>query len=216
GATCTVHQPRRLTDPQASPVPIRRVIPRNRARREFIVSSAMQRCSDAAMTTISRWATGCYSQGFPTGRVRGVVDLRCGGLRDPRSDGQAARRGEDTGMCGIAGWGDYSADVRRDQSALTGMGATMACRGPGAQGTWTPEPVAFGHGRLAVIDIEGGRQPMRVDVDGRTVAALTYSGEVYNYQELRAELAGRGHRFRTESDTEVVLHAWLEWGEDFA
>ena len=118
-------------------------------------------------------------------------------------------------MCGIAGWADYSADLRRDHSALAGMVATMACRGPDAEGTWTEQHVAFGHRRLAVIDIEGGRQPMRVDVDGRTVAALTYSGEVYNYQELRAELAGRGHLFRTESDTEVVLHAWLEWGEDF-
>jgi asparagine synthase (glutamine-hydrolysing) len=67
-----------------------------------------------------------------------------------------------------------------------------------------------------VIDIEGGRQPMSVDAEGRTVAVMTYSGEVYNYRELRAELATRGHRFVTESDTEVVLHAYLQWGEDFA
>jgi len=73
--------------------------------------------------------------------------------------------------------------------------------------------VALGHRRLAVIDIEGGGQPMTAAADGATVAVITYDGEVYNHRELRAELAGRGHRFRTASDTEVVLHAYLEWGE---
>jgi asparagine synthase (glutamine-hydrolysing) len=81
---------------------------------------------------------------------------------------------------------------------------------------WTAPHVALGHRRLSVIDIEGGRQPMSVAIDGRPVAVMTYSGEVYNYRELRAELTTRGHRFRTESDTEVVLHAYLQWGEGFA
>jgi asparagine synthase (glutamine-hydrolysing) len=95
------------------------------------------------------------------------------------------------------------------------MTASMALRGPDAEGIWVDEHVGFGHRRLAVIDLVGGAQPMTVQRDGRTVAALTYSGEVYNYRELRAELRGRGHVFRTDSDTEVVLHAWMEWGESF-
>ncbi|MGH3602020.1 MAG: asparagine synthase (glutamine-hydrolyzing), partial [Pseudonocardiaceae bacterium] len=119
-------------------------------------------------------------------------------------------------MCGITGWVDYGHDLRGQEPVLAQMVATMACRGPDAQGMWIAPPVALGHRRLSVIDIEGGRQPMSVDAQRRTVAVITYSGEVYNYQELRAELASRGHRFRTESDTEVVLHAYLQWGEDFA
>jgi asparagine synthase (glutamine-hydrolysing) len=101
----------------------------------------------------------------------------------------------------------------------------MACRGPDASGVWLDRHAALGHRRLAVIDLEGGRQPMTVpsapsapssvEADGRTVLATTYSGEIYNYRELRDELAALGHRFRTSSDTEVCLHAYLEWGEDF-
>lgn len=67
-----------------------------------------------------------------------------------------------------------------------------------------------------MIDIEGGVQPMTAEHDGRTLAVLTYSGEVYNHRELRAELEAAGHRFRTRSDTEVVLRAYLEWGEHLA
>src|SRR4051794_29678142 len=95
------------------------------------------------------------------------------------------------------------------------MAATMALRGPDAEGVWLDRHVAFGHRRLAVIDIAGGGQPMTVDHDGATIAALTYSGEVYNYRELRDELSAHGHTFRTASDTEVVLHAYLEWGDAF-
>ncbi|PZS38105.1 MAG: asparagine synthase (glutamine-hydrolyzing) [Pseudonocardiales bacterium] len=119
-------------------------------------------------------------------------------------------------MCGITGWVDFDRDLGGQEPLLAQMVATMACRGPDAEGTWIAPHVALGHRRLSVIDIQGGRQPMSVDADGRTVAVMTYSGEVYNYRELRAELAGRGHRFRTESDTEVVLHAYLQWGEEFA
>jgi asparagine synthase (glutamine-hydrolysing) len=119
-------------------------------------------------------------------------------------------------MCGITGWVDYGRDLRGQEPVLSQMVATMACRGPDAEGMWIAPHVALGHRRLSVIDIEGGRQPMSVDAEGRTVAVMTYSGEVYNYRELRAELATRGHRFITASDTEVVLHAYLQWGEAFA
>lgn len=118
-------------------------------------------------------------------------------------------------MCGITGWVDYARDLGQQGPVLTEMVATMARRGPDAHGMWIAPHVALGHRRLSVIDIEGGRQPMIVDVDSRPVAVITYSGEVYNYRELRAELAARGHRFRTDSDTEVVVCAYLQWGEDF-
>ncbi|MFC0862024.1 asparagine synthase (glutamine-hydrolyzing) [Sphaerimonospora cavernae] len=118
-------------------------------------------------------------------------------------------------MCGISGWVDYGRDLRLERETVQAMTDTMACRGPDAEGTWFAPHVAFGHRRLAVIDIEGGRQPMVAERNGEIAAVLTYSGEVYNFRELRAELTGLGHRFRTQSDTEVVLEAYLEWGEDF-
>jgi asparagine synthase (glutamine-hydrolysing) len=91
------------------------------------------------------------------------------------------------------------------------MTETMACRGPDDSGTWIARHAALGHRRLAVIDIEGGTQPMTLDTPHGTLA-MVYSGEAYNYTELRDELRRRGHRFRTDSDTEVVLHGYLEWG----
>ncbi|GGO08932.1 asparagine synthetase B [Microbispora rosea subsp. aerata] len=110
---------------------------------------------------------------------------------------------------------DYGRDLRHERETVRAMTDTMACRGPDAEGMWLAPHAAFGHRRLAIIDIEGGRQPMTADAGGEVVAALTYSGEAYNFRELRAELERRGHRFRTRSDTEVVLEAYLEWGEDF-
>ena len=118
-------------------------------------------------------------------------------------------------MCGITGWVAFERAPSQQHEILAAMTETMACRGPDASGHWADHHAALGHRRLAVIDIEGGAQPMRVEREGREVLVTTYSGEVYNFRELRAELAALGHEFRTSSDTEVVLHAYLEWGEDF-
>ncbi|TVL90595.1 asparagine synthase (glutamine-hydrolyzing) [Streptomyces sp. SAJ15] len=118
-------------------------------------------------------------------------------------------------MCGITGWIAYEQDLSRERGTLDAMTATMTCRGPDAGGAWLDTHAALGHRRLAVIDIEGGAQPMTVARGGETALVTTYSGEVYNHRELRAELESRGHTFRTRSDTEVVLHAYLEWGADF-
>ena len=118
-------------------------------------------------------------------------------------------------MCGITGWVDFERDLRAERETLDAMIKTMTYRGPDASGLWTAPHAALGHRRLAVIDIAGGRQPMTVEEDGGTVAAMTYSGEASNYRELRAELAAAGQRFSTESDTEVVLRAYLQWGNDF-
>ncbi|GLZ50995.1 asparagine synthase (glutamine-hydrolyzing) [Actinomycetospora sp. NBRC 106378] len=121
-------------------------------------------------------------------------------------------------MCGIAGTVDFTRDFAEDRAAAAdaqAMTDTMACRGPDDEGLWTARHAALGHRRLAIIDVPGGRQPMTLDdpASGETRLAIVYSGEVYNFTELRAELEQRGHRFRTDSDTEVVLHGWLEWGE---
>ena len=115
-------------------------------------------------------------------------------------------------MCGITGWVSYDSDLRSRLHVVDDMVATMARRGPDDSGVWLRRNVALGHRRLAVIDLDGGKQPMTFHTLNGTVA-LTYSGEVYNYQELRRELIGKGHRFRTQSDTEVVLHCYLEWGD---
>ncbi|WP_336159383.1 asparagine synthase (glutamine-hydrolyzing) [Amycolatopsis sp. VC5-11] len=120
-------------------------------------------------------------------------------------------------MCGITGWVEFSGRAAAGREAVArAMTATMACRGPDAQGVWTGRHAVLGHRRLAVIDLADGRQPMAAVRDGEPVAVLSFCGEVYNFRQLRGELAARGHRFRTRSDTEVVLHAYLEWGEGLA
>jgi asparagine synthase (glutamine-hydrolysing) len=118
-------------------------------------------------------------------------------------------------MCGITGWISYQRDLAARRPVVEAMTETMSCRGPDDRGTWISGPAALGHRRLAIIDLPGGRQPMSVEAPGGTVA-MVYSGETYNFTELRAELACRGHRFTTDSDTEVVLHGYLEWGEEVA
>ncbi|MFF0777715.1 asparagine synthase (glutamine-hydrolyzing) [Streptomyces sp. NPDC003720] len=118
-------------------------------------------------------------------------------------------------MCGITGWVSYDRDLTTEATALHAMTETMACRGPDDRGTWSEGPVALGHRRLAIIDLPGGRQPMSVSTPEGAVA-LVYSGETYNFTELRRELERRGHGFTTDSDTEVVLHGYLEWGDAVA
>ncbi|MET9796598.1 asparagine synthase (glutamine-hydrolyzing) [Nocardiopsis alba] len=117
-------------------------------------------------------------------------------------------------MCGITGWIDFTHDAHQSRDSIERMTDSMLCRGPDAQGVWLTDRVAFGHTRTAVIDPGNGRQPMSVDEDGRELGVITFNGEVYNYEEIRTELRGRGHRFRTGSDTEVLLRAYLEWGVD--
>lgn len=118
-------------------------------------------------------------------------------------------------MCGITGWVSFDRDLTVETTTLHAMTETMACRGPDDRGTWVRGPAALGHRRLAIIDLPGGRQPMSLDTAEGTVA-LVYSGEAYNFTELRRELEDRGHRFTTDSDTEVVLHGYLEWGDAVA
>ena len=109
-------------------------------------------------------------------------------------------------MCGIVGFapaGEAAAET------LTKMMDRIAHRGPDGQGQFIDPSVALGHRRLSVIDLEGGAQPMRT---GRLV--VVYNGEIYNYVELKRQLEERGHRFSTNSDTEVLLHGYEEYGRD--
>ncbi len=114
-------------------------------------------------------------------------------------------------MCGIAGIVHWAAPGRPvDADVLAAMTASLAHRGPDGDGLWTAPGVGLGHRRLAIIDLsDAGRQPM-CDASGRLV--ITYNGEIYNFRELRAALEAKGHRFRSQTDTEVLLLGYREWG----
>jgi len=139
-------------------------------------------------------------------------------------------------MCGIAG-AFYRSGDKLDADLLVRMTRTLAHRGPDEEGYFLNGPlsthrgrtetnvaaapmrghidsgagnVGLGHRRLSIIDLTSGQQPL-TNEDG--TVWITYNGEIYNYQALVAELEAKGHRFRTRSDTEVVVHAWEEWGE---
>jgi len=113
-------------------------------------------------------------------------------------------------MCGIAGIVDLK-DLRPiDQQLLKRMNQSLEHRGPDGDGFHFEPGVGFGHRRLSIIDLEGGKQPM-YNEDGTVV--LTYNGEIYNFKEIEVELRARGHVFRTRCDSEVIVHAWEEWGE---
>src|SRR5690242_13519665 len=106
-------------------------------------------------------------------------------------------------MCGIVGWlSNGSHPARGSVDAMTGV---LSHRGPDADGFFVEGPVALGHRRLSIIDrSDAANQPMRDDT-GRYV--IVFNGEIYNFLELRAELAQVGHSFKTRSDTEVILEA---------
>ena len=112
-------------------------------------------------------------------------------------------------MCGIVG---LACREPIDPSRLDGLRDSMRHRGPDDAGSWlsSDRRVGLGHRRLAIIDLSpGGHQPMS---DATGTVWVTYNGEIYNYQELRRELEGKGHPFQTASDTEVLLAAYREWG----
>ena len=114
-------------------------------------------------------------------------------------------------MCGIAGLYHIETAKPVDPARVRAMLAPMGHRGPDGSGVWTAPGVGLGHLRLSIIDIEGSPQPMHSDDEAVTIS---YNGEIYNFRELRAELEGRGHRFRTTGDTEVIVAAWRQWGAD--
>jgi asparagine synthase (glutamine-hydrolysing) len=115
-------------------------------------------------------------------------------------------------MCGIAGFVNRAGEAA-DRELLAGMTATIAHRGPDGEGFYCQGPAGLGHRRLSIIDVDGGSQPL-CNEDG--TVWVTYNGEIYNDPELRRDLLARGHTFRTECDTESLVHLYEEHGADFA
>jgi asparagine synthase (glutamine-hydrolysing) len=114
-------------------------------------------------------------------------------------------------MCGIAGIFHRDSVKPVDPARVTAMIAPMRHRGPDGDGVWTAPGVGLGHLRLAIIDLAGSPQPMH---HAGGALSISFNGEIYNYQALRAELIDLGHRFSTAGDTEVILNAWAQWGPD--
>lgn len=110
------------------------------------------------------------------------------------------------GICGVIGIESREAS----EAAVRRMMAAMLHRGPDEEGILIAPPVAVGMRRLSIVDLPGGSQPVWNEAG---TLAIVYNGEVYNFRELRAQLESAGHRFRTRSDTEVVVHAYEAWGE---
>jgi asparagine synthase (glutamine-hydrolysing) len=115
-------------------------------------------------------------------------------------------------MCGICGKVNFDKAQYVDRGLLRSMMATMHHRGPDDEGMYLSGNVGLGHRRLSIIDLNRGKQPISNEDD---TIWIVFNGEIYNYQELRKDLLGRGHRFKTETDTEVIIHAYEEYGEDF-
>ncbi|WP_226635728.1 XrtA/PEP-CTERM system amidotransferase [Novosphingobium profundi] len=114
-------------------------------------------------------------------------------------------------MCGIVGIYHLDTPKPVDPARVAGMCDALAHRGPDGEGVWTAPGVGLGHRRLSIIDLAGSPQPM-ASSDGRAV--LVFNGEIYNFRELRRELAAGGVHFRTDGDSEVILAAWQRWGTD--
>src|SRR5918997_4246191 len=113
-------------------------------------------------------------------------------------------------MCGVVGI-VRPAGRAADGDLLARMNEAILHRGPDEEGTYLRGRAGMAMRRLAIIDLAGGQQPISNE-DG--TAWIVYNGEIYNYRELKAELEGLGHRFRTDCDTEAVVHAYEEWGQD--
>jgi asparagine synthase (glutamine-hydrolysing) len=114
-------------------------------------------------------------------------------------------------MCGICGQFNFIRHEPVEPETIRRMTQSMVHRGPDDEGYYISEEVGLGFRRLSIIDLAGGHQPMS---DAEETVWVILNGEIYNYKELRAELEKRGHRFRTNSDTETIVHGYKEWGTE--
>src|SRR5690349_3015992 len=112
-------------------------------------------------------------------------------------------------MCGICGKYNFDHNAAVDPSLVRGMLRTIHHRGPDDKGLYVGSHVALGHSRLSIIDLGSGHQPL-CNEDGTTW--IVFNGEIYNYRELRAILVSKGHFFKTQTDTEVIVHLFEELG----
>ena len=114
-------------------------------------------------------------------------------------------------MCGICGQFNFANDEPVEPEIVRRMTDSIAHRGPDDEGYFFSGPIGLGFRRLSIIDLAGGHQPM---FDAQQTVCIIFNGEIYNYKELRQELQKYGHCFRTNSDTEVIIHGYKEWGTD--
>lgn len=114
-------------------------------------------------------------------------------------------------MCGLVGYTGTTLSREAGEPVLAAMNGTISHRGPDGSGLWSADGVGLAHRRLSIVGLHDGQQPM-VSGDGNLIIA--YNGEVFNFVELRTDLEQRGYRFRTGSDTEVILHLYAEYGPD--
>src|SRR5271169_2911223 len=113
-------------------------------------------------------------------------------------------------MCGICGKLMLDGEARVSPALVKAMADTIQHRGPDDEGYYVSGPVGFGFRRLSIIDLNTGHQPISNE-DGKVW--IVFNGEIYNYQELRQDLQGKGHTFKTQTDTEVIVHLYEEFGE---
>ena len=114
-------------------------------------------------------------------------------------------------MCGIAGFAAPTPLGPDARVRATRMRDVLTHRGPDGAGLWMDQHAALAHRRLSIVDLAGGHQPL-ANEDGRIW--ITFNGEIYNHRDVRAELEAAGHRYRTRSDTETIVHAYEQWGDD--
>ena len=115
-------------------------------------------------------------------------------------------------MCGVVGIVPLDGHATPEREILQRMAAAIRHRGPDDEGYYVAPGVGLGHARLSIIDVQGGRQP--IHNEDKSIW-ITYNGEIFNYIELRQDLETRGHRFYTETDTEVIVHMYEEYGDEF-
>ena len=113
-------------------------------------------------------------------------------------------------MCGIVGIVRFNPEESADEARLKRMRDVLRHRGPDGEGLWVDGPVGLGHRRLAIVDVAAGHQPMANEDES---IWITYNGEIYNHADLRPALEAKGHRYRTRSDTETILHLYEEAGD---
>src|SRR5271169_16184 len=118
--------------------------------------------------------------------------------------------GSEAQVCGICGKLMFDREAQVSPALLRAMLDTIRHRGPDDEGVYTAPQVGLGHRRLSIIDLSTGHQPLSNE-DG--TVWIVFNGEIYNYQELRNDLQSRGHRFKTKTDTEVIVHLYEEFGE---
>lgn len=116
-------------------------------------------------------------------------------------------------MCGIVGIVNYKQDISNQHVLIKNMTQTLEKRGPDEEGEFLEKHCNLGHRRLSIIDLENGKQPMQVTIDGHTYT-IVYNGQLYNTKELRENLIQHGFKFKGHSDTEVLLKSYIFYGKD--